>query len=80
VLERRAVEERPDEGLVDALENCPDLGVPTLVGGERISDLAPIRPRLARPGVLLDPGDEVQESLFLDVVVDEVLPWPAPEL
>jgi hypothetical protein len=78
--ERRAVEQRPDERLVDRTDDLVQLRVPALEGGQRVGDVAAIGPRLARPVVLLDDRDEVDQTLLLDVVVDEVPARAHPEL
>ena len=61
--QRRAVEQRPDERLVDRSDDRVHLRVPALERGERVPDLAAIGPRLARPGVLIEDRDEVDQPL-----------------
>ena len=71
-LEWDAIEQRPDERLVDGTEDRADLRVPALEGGERVRHLAPIGPGLAGPRVLLDDRDEVDQARTADEVVHEV--------
>ena len=54
--------------------------MPALERGERVRDLAAIRPRLARPAVLLHDRHEVDETLALDEVADEVRARAHPHL
>jgi hypothetical protein len=56
------------------------LGVPSLESSERVRDLTPIGPRLARPRVLLDDGDEVEKPAVLHEVVHEMSTWTHPHL
>ena len=79
-LQGCAVEEGPDEGLVDALDDPPDLSVPAFVGGERVGNLAPVGPGFALPRVLLDEGHPVQQPFPLHVVMDEVPARAHPDL
>ena len=70
--ERRAVEQGPDERLVDRAQDLVQLGMPALEGGDRVGRVAGVGPRLPRPAVLLDDRHEVDQAPALDVVVDEV--------
>ena len=54
--------------------------MPALECGQRLRDLAAVGPRLARPGVLLDDGDEVDQAPAADEVVHEVPAGTHPDL
>ena len=78
--ERRAVEQGPDERLVDRAQDLVQLRMPALEGGDRVGRVAGVGPRLARPAVLLDDRHEVDEPPALDVVVHEVGLGAHPDL
>ena len=63
-----------------APDDRADLRVPALEGGERVGDLAAVGPRFARPRVLLDDGDEVDQPPAADEVVHEVPAGAHPHL
>jgi hypothetical protein len=79
-LHRGAVVKRPDERFVDGAQDGAHLGVPTVVGGERVGDVALIGPRLSGPGVLLEDRDEVDQLPVSDEVVHEVPAGAQPDL
>ena len=67
-------------GLVDRPDDLPDLRVPAGEGRERVCDLAAVGPRLARPRVLLDDRDEVDQPPAAHEVVHEVPARAHPHL
>ena len=79
-LQRGAVEQGGAEGVVGPLQDGKYLGVPAGEGGLGVGEVATFGSRLAGPGVLLDDGDEAEQALVSDEVVDEMPTRPHPEL
>src|SRR3989441_7292721 len=77
-VERGAVEERPDEGLVHRPDDRAHLRMPPLEGGQRVGDLATVGPGFPGPGLALADRDEVDEPAARDEVVHEVPTWAHP--
>ena len=60
--DRRAVEHRPDEGLVDGVDHLLHLRMESGIGGAEIGHLAGLGPGFADPVLLLDVTDEVRAA------------------
>ena len=56
------------------------MGAPARECRQRVSDVPAVGPRLARPAVLFDDGDEIHEPLITDKVVNEMMGRPHPDL
>ena len=80
MLQRLAVEERPDEAGVGRRDDPANLRMPALEGGERAGDRGAVSPVLAVPFVVLGPADEIEEAAARDKVMHQMRAGADPGL